>query len=372
VSDDDDNGLTGHLANIARKHQAPPPQPQAGKVGVARVGRFHGNLPGSFWLSAAWSPDGSQLAYGGKTQLGSGVLQAWDGESGHHEEFAMRHLTHGVTGPVISLAWAPDSKHLASLESHHKSGHLTVHIRSRAERSRAIDLPAGLPATQVTWSPDGTLLALSGPDCPGTILLDPASGSQRRVLDGVSGPVAWEPEGRLIAGAEGTSVALFDPVTGQRSRTLTAQQHKPTAIAWARHGRYLAVADGEDILVWDGGAGSQRWRLPWTTAQGDRGPDSTVTAIEWLDGGGYLLEFRRQGGAWRDEQGSTVSTVILWDIETGKWQFVELFHETSRAGDPRPIAGMALAPDGRRIALAFDTATPVIWRITGDLPSYKP
>ena len=40
MSDDDDNGLTGHLANIARKHQAPPPQPQAGKVGVARVGRF--------------------------------------------------------------------------------------------------------------------------------------------------------------------------------------------------------------------------------------------------------------------------------------------------------------------------------------------
>ena len=142
MSDDDDNGLTGHLANIARKHQAPPPQPQAGKVGVARVGRFHGNLPGSFWLSEAWSPDGSQLAYGGKTQLGSGVLQAWDGKSGHHEEFAMRHLTHGVTGPVISLAWAPDSKHLASLESHHKSGHLTVHIRSKAERSRAIDLPA--------------------------------------------------------------------------------------------------------------------------------------------------------------------------------------------------------------------------------------
>ena len=82
--------------------------------------------------------------------------------------------------------------------------------------------------------------------------------------------------------------------------------------------------------------------------------------------------FHGKGGAWRDEKGSTVSTVILWDTETGKWQFVELFHETSRAGDPRPVAGMALAPDERRIALAFDTATPVIWRITGDLPSYKP
>lgn len=51
---------------------------------------------------------------------------------------------------------------------------------------------------------------------------------------------------------------------------------------------------------------------------------------------------------------------------------MELFYETSRTGSRRPIAGMALAPDGRRIALAFDTATPVIWQITGDLPSYKP
>ena len=96
---------------------------------------------------------------------------------------------------------------------------------------------------------------------------------------------------------------------------------------------------------------------------------------EWLDGGGYLLEFRRQGGAWRDEQGSTVSTVILWDyLEPGQVavRVAELFYETSRTGSRRPIAGMALAPDGRRIALAFDTATPVIWQITGDLPSYKP
>ncbi len=319
----DDSGLADHLVNVARRHQPPPPpppqpQPPAGKAGIERVGRFHGNLPGSFWLSSAWSPDGSQLAYGGRTQPGSGVLQVWDGESGHHELISMRHLTHGVAGVVISLAWAPDSKHLATLESHHKSGQLTLHIRSQAERRRAIDVPGGLAGmSQVAWSADGTLLALSGPHCPRTVLVDPSDGSRRGVLDGVRGPVACEPEGQLIAGVDGTAVVLCDQATGRRVRVLEGQRHVPAAVAWARHGRYLAVADGEDVRVWDAPAGAVRWTLPWTTVQGDRGPDGSVTAVEWLDGGGYLLEFRKQGGAWRDEQGRTVSTVILWDIETG-------------------------------------------------------
>ena len=94
--------------------------------------------------------------------------------------------------------------------------------------------------------------------------------------------------------------------------------------------------------------------------------------MEWLDGGGYLLEFRQRGGAWRDEKGSTVSTVVLWDIETGKSQFVQRFYETRGTSNRRhPIAGLALAPDHRRLALAIDTATPAIWQIAGDLPNYQ-
>jgi WD40 repeat protein len=192
------------------------------------------------------------------------------------------------------------------------------------------------------------------------------------MLDGVRGPVAWEPEGQLIAGVDGTTVVLCDQATGQRAGVLEGQRHVPTAVAWARHGRYLAVGDGEEIRVWDAQAGAMRWTLPWMTDQGDRGPDGSVTAIEWLDGGGYLLEFRRQGGASRDEEDISLSTVILWDIETGKCQFGKLFHETLRTSRRRPIAGVALAPDHRRLALALDTAPPVIWRITGDLPHLLP
>ena len=87
---DEDSGPAEFLINAARRRQSPPPpQPPAGRVTLTRVGHFHGNFPGAFWLSAAWSPDGSQLAFGGKTQFGHGYLEVWNGESGRHEGFKL-------------------------------------------------------------------------------------------------------------------------------------------------------------------------------------------------------------------------------------------------------------------------------------------
>ena len=226
----------------------------------------------------------------------------------------MRHLTHDLAGMVISMAWSPDSKHLATVEEDHGSLAKAVHIRSQAEGPRPVQFPQKLPVTQVTWSPDGTTLALSGPGCPQTVLIDAATGAQKRLLDNLSGPVAWRPDGSAIAGIYETSVLLVDPATGGRVGRLADHEHRPTAVAWARHGGRLAVADGEKIRIYDADTGDTVSRIPWTTSEGDRGPDHTISSLQWLDGGRYLLEFRPRGGAWHDEQGSTCSTLILWDV----------------------------------------------------------
>jgi WD40 repeat protein len=360
MSDDQDSYLT----NLARRHAAKPPPSQPS---VSRSARFHGAFLHTFWQSIAWAPDGSLLAFGGRTAKGAGVLEIWNGESGHHEGHSVRHLTHGVTGPVSSLAWSPDSAYLAAVEVSQSSGQPEIHIRSKAGDSRALAPWPDRTVSQVTWSPDGTLLALSG--AGSTVLVDFASGAVRRALDSLSGPVAWEPEGRLVAGVTGTSVVLRDPATGERVRELTGQQHVPAAIAWARHGRYLAVADGEDIRVWDAAAGQRLWSLPWRMAEGDRGPDGSVTALEWLDGGHYLLEFRPRGCTERDARGSTSSSVILWDTEAGKTVFLQSFWETTPQGR-MPIAATVQTPDGRRMTHAADGFAPVIWQINRDLPHY--
>ena len=374
MSDDEPSRAEQRLIDHARKQQAKQqlqqPQPP-GKVTIKRTARFHGNEPrNAYWLSQAWSPDGTQLAYGGKTAKSDGVLDVWDGNSGHHEPFKMRHLTHDLAGMVISMAWSPDSKHLATVEEDHKSLAKAVHIRSQAEGPRPVQFPQKLPVTQVTWSPDGSTLALSGPDCPQTVLIDASTGAQKRVLDNLSGPVAWRPDGRAIAGLYETSVLLVDPATGGRTGRLADHEHRPTAVAWARHGGRLAVADGEKIRVWNAGYSEVEWRIPWTTSEGDRGPDSAISSLEWLDGGRYLLEFRPRGGAWHDEQGSTCSTLILWDVQD-RALFVELFSEVIFR-KRLPAAGVALAPDARRCAVAFDDRLPVIWTIDGDLPNLIP
>ena len=365
MSDDDPGMVQKHLINMARRHEQAPAQP-SGKTTITRTGSFHGTFSNSYWLAQAWSPDGARLAHGGRSGSGAGIVQVWNGNTGHHEAHSMRHLTHGLTGAVVSLAWSPDNSSLATVEVNHESGQRAVGIRSQAGGSRAVAVPPGLQVSQVTWSPDGTLLALSGPDCPQTVLLDPATDTVRRVLDGLSGPVAWQPEGRLIAGHYETSVLLCDPATGGRVGRLAGHDHRPGALGWARHGKFLAVADGERIRVWDAEASTQVSVIPWTTAQGDRGPDGTITALDWLDGGRYLLEFRPRGGVWRDERGSTVSTGILWDAQEVKWCFVELFSELVNQVR-QPLAGSALAPDGRRVAHAVESHAPGIWRISGGM-----
>src|SRR5512142_1157988 len=83
--------LIDHARKQQAKQQAQQQQPGTGTVTIRRTARFHGNEPrNAYWLSQAWSPDGSQLAYGGKTAKNDGVLDVWDGNSGHHEPFRMR------------------------------------------------------------------------------------------------------------------------------------------------------------------------------------------------------------------------------------------------------------------------------------------
>jgi WD40 repeat protein len=366
VSDDDKPSR--HMINKARRHEAKPQPPTPA---VSRAARFFGEFPNTSWLAIGWALDGSQVALGGKNAKGAGVLEIWNGQSGHHEGHSMRHLTHEVVGPVISLAWSPDGTHLVTVEDNVRSGQREVRVRSKAEAARVLNLPQNLTVSQVACSPDGAMFALSGAG-GGAVLVDFASGMVRRVLDGLSGPVAWAPEGRLIAGTDGTSVVLCDPDTGERVRELTGQQHVPASIAWARHGRYLAVADGEDIRVWDTETGKRLWKMPWVTSEGDRGPDGSVTAVEWLDGGHYLMEFRKRGGARRDEWGSTISTSTLWDTETGKTVFIELFYEHLPSRGILPMAATALTPDGRRISHAVDHIAPTIWQINSDLPHWLP
>jgi WD40 repeat protein len=284
------------------------------------------------WLSAAWSPDGSQVAVGGHHartgDLERGELEIWNGHTGQHEGHRTRHLGHDLAGRVISLSWAPDSAHLASIEKHATSGQHVLHIRSEAEGKRALSLPEGSEMSQVSWSPNGSQLAVSARGARSVLLIDPGHGQLRRTLEGVTGPVAW-----------------------------------------ATSGKVLAVSNGENIRVYNADNGDWLRNVPWATAEGDRSDDSTVYYLGWLDSGRYLLEFRKWGALSRDDAGTKVSTIALWDVTT-RLMFWFPFHETINHVQCPPAEILVGPKGGRQTLIFFDDMSPreetdrsILWRL---------
>ena len=371
-NEDEPHGFEGFLVDRARRKQAAQQPAPARAHDINRSAQFDGVTPDTYWLSAAWSHDGSQVAVGGQYPSGKhGALEIWNGHTGHHEGHSTRHLRHDLAGPVVSLSWAPDGTRLAAIERDVKAGRLVLNIRSQAEGKRPVSLPEGPDRSQVAWSPDGSQLALSARDARSVLLVDPGSGQVRRTLEGVSGPVAWEPGGHRIAGPDGASVAIFDAATGQRERTIAGQQYQATAVSWATRGKILAVSDGEHIRVVDADSGERLWNLPWVTSEGDRSDNCSVRSIGWLDSGRYLLEFRKYGAWSRSDANTRIGTVALRDV-TAHSLFSFLFHETI-AHVQRPPAEVLVGPQGGRQPLIFfDNKPPQVWDITGDLPGFQP
>jgi WD40 repeat protein len=371
-SEDETHGFQGFLVDRARRKQAAQQPPSTRAHDITRAAHFNGAATDIYWLSAAWSHDGAQVAVGGRNPSGKhGKLEIWNGHTGHLEGHGTRHLRHDLAGPVVSMSWSPDSTRLATIEGDATSSRLVLNIRSQAEGKRPISLPDGPDRSHVAWSPDGSQLALSARAPRSVLLVDAATGQVRRTLEDVSGPVAWEPGGHRIAASDGANVAIIDAATGQRQRTITGQQDPATAVSWATHGKVLAVSDGEHIRVVDADNGERLWNLPWATAEGDRSDDPSVHYLGWLDGGRYLLEFRKHGAWSRSDANTRIGTVTLWDVTT-RSLFWFLFHETILHVQ-RPPAEVLVGPQGgRQTLIFFDHQPPQVWEISGDLPGLQP
>lgn len=205
-----------------------------------------------FDVSVAWSPDSNHLASAGL----DGVLKIWEAGTGHEVS------THAIDfDRVWCVDWSKDGKHIAIGS---QDGHIRIVEAFKTDpqvQSLMAHHVGAFGVTGVAWSPTGDRLASCGNDRRVKVW-DVASGVELSNMEGHGGwifSVAWSHDGKQLAssGADG-NVITWDVATGQKQMKFRSGQEFVMAVAWNPEGNRLASAHlSGDIQVWDTVSGEE-------------------------------------------------------------------------------------------------------------------
>jgi WD40 repeat protein len=204
---------------------------------------------GPIW-SLALDASGRRVATGGRDH----DVRLWDVVAGKAIETLDHH-----TGGVWSVAFSPDDSTLASIAT---DG--TVVLRDLARGTNRVlqaskDVEAALWGFDLSFHPDGTLLAASFSNpwssTSGFITVwDVATGDVVATMDGLMARVdtlEFSPSGSRLAAGLGGGVRLFDTATW-RAVAMLRTSGRPERLAYSADGNRLAAGlDNGDVVIWD-------------------------------------------------------------------------------------------------------------------------
>jgi dipeptidyl aminopeptidase/acylaminoacyl peptidase len=182
--------------------------------------------------SAAWSPDGRELAFDRTDERGRSGIMLLD---------AQRHLRSlsGASASDTQPTWSPDGKEIAFVQD---PGDIYV-MRADGTDRRLLVARTSVASYGPRWSPDGRHIAfvrgIRNGSTPSAVMLVNADGSgERKIADGTN--PAWAPDSATLAYDTSTdfpsSVFLVD-VDGRHRRTLTGG----FAPVWSPDGRRILI-----------------------------------------------------------------------------------------------------------------------------------
>ena len=283
-------------------------------------------------LSLAYSPDGKRIASSSINEDHSFVV--WDARTGE-----VIQTLHGHASHVHRLRYSPDGRLIASAST---DGSVKLWDAATFAEIRTIDAhPA--PVVDVAFAPDGARFATAGED--GAVRVwDTATGAAVLTLRGHTGSafgVAYSPDGRRIASAGfDKTVRLWDATTGKVKITLRGHNDMVWSVAFSPDGRELLSASFDSTArIWEA-APLEAQSGPGLFTLG--GHTDHVNSVAFSSDGRYLAS----GGMDR--------TVRLWDGQSGQAIRTLPGHDGS-------VWGVAFSPDGKRLASASWDYKIKIW-----------
>lgn len=229
---------------------------------------------------------------------------------------------------VIACALSPDGQLLATACRDHSVRVWNLH--SGSEQTRVTYKSV---VWAVAFSPDGGVLAIAGADAT-VRLCDVGDGRERECIphDGAVTAVRFSSDGRRLATtAQHGRAHVWDLVAGNQEAALTTDAAM-LAVAFDDMGRALAAGGGADAArVWDIGQCRE------------------LVALE--HGCARAIAFGRARVVTAADDG----TARVWDLGSGS--------ELARLGDLGRIRAVAIAPDGRRVAVAAGGGGVALWSL---------
>jgi WD40 repeat protein/serine/threonine protein kinase len=283
--------------------------------------------------AVAFSTDGRRLA----TASADALVVVWDVSSG-----AQVRTLSGHTGGVYSPTFHPDGRRLAT-----SSEDSTIRVWDFEKGRLLLNLHGHHGSTGlIGFDRTGARMVSGGAD--GMIKLwDATVDSDPPVLFGHTGwcfGIAYHPGGRIVSTCGWGGNLTWDAASGRKLATIGADEGVPEGIAYSRDGtRLFSATEDGTVKVWNAATGALMLNM--------KGHKGQVFVVAFVSDDLGVVTAGEDG------------TVRLWDPATGVERKQIRTHEGGLIVDRQTTIGLAVSPDGRRIATVTPSGPARIWEL---------